>query len=104
MLLDLAQRVAWQFIDNLKAARNFEGGQVLTADGVQSACVNRSITQDQKGYRDLASHGVSLGSDGGFGNARLFHQELLDLAWVNVEAAGDDEIAASAAERVIAFG
>src|SRR5437899_9392400 len=52
---------------------------------------------------DLAASTVRYSYYGGFRNAGLLFQELLDLAGIDVEAAGDDQVALAALQRVVAI-
>src|SRR6185312_5514056 len=54
---------------------------------------------------DLSADAIGRGNYRGFGDFRLFLQEFFDFARINVEAAGDNQVAFAAGERVIAvFG
>jgi hypothetical protein len=59
-------------------------------------------SHDEVGCRDFASRAVRDADDGGFGDARLLLKELLYLARIDVEAAGDDQVALAALERIVA--
>src|ERR1700749_4511608 len=74
-----------------EAARDFERGKLVAAAAFEGFGVEGGVGDDE-GYRDLAAHVVRDADDGGFGDAGLFEQELFDLARIDVEATGDDEI------------
>ena len=59
---------------------------------------------DEIRNRDFAAHAVRRGCDRGFGNALLLFQKFLDLPGINIEAAGNNQIALAAAQRVVAIG
>ena len=59
---------------------------------------------DHIGHGDFAAHAIGRGCHRGFRDAVLLLEELLDLARIDVEAAGDDQVALAAAQGVIAVG
>ena len=79
MLLDFAERVAGQFVDQDERARHFKRGEFLAAHGFEVAQID-GARRDYICYRDFAAHAVGSSGHGGFGDAILLLQELLDLA------------------------
>ena len=86
-----------------ESARHFEGCQFFPAAGGKRFGSDRH-SQHHEGDRHLATKAIGAADHGGFGHLRLFQQKLLDLARIDVEAAGDDEVALAAAKRVVAVG
>src|SRR5579863_281686 len=103
MFLHFPQRVARQLFDNLEPARDLERSQVLAAAGFEGIVVASLLPQNNVGHRNLAASAVGFAHHRCFRYLGLLAQELLDLARVDVEPAGYDQVAAAAAERVVAI-
>src|SRR5436305_14152019 len=99
MFLDLAERRARQRVDADEAPRHLERSQLLAAAAGQLALVE---VADDEGDRQLAAHRVGHADDRGLADLWLLEQELLDLARIDVVAAGDDQVALSPAQRDVA--
>ncbi len=96
VLLHFAERVARQLIHQDEGARHFERCQLLAADGFQVGRIDRA-RHHHVGHGNFATHAIGRRCNRGFGNALLFLQELFDLPGIDVEAAGDDQVALTAA-------
>ena len=59
---------------------------------------------DYISHGNFAAHSIGRGSHRGFGHAVLLLEELLDLSRIDVEAAGDNQVALASAQGVIAVG
>ena len=83
---------------HLKEAKFF------AADGLRERPYHKTTTRNHIGHGDFAAHAIGLGRHRRFGDLRLFHEELFDLARIDVEAARDNQVAAAAAQGVVAVG
>ena len=59
---------------------------------------------DDVGDGNFAADLVRHADDGGFGDFFLLEKKLFDLAGIDIEATGDDQVAAPALERVVLVG
>src|SRR5579862_8541561 len=103
VLLDFSERVARKLLDQNELARDFEGRKFFAAAGFEIGGIERA-GGDDIGDRNFATNTIGRSGDGGLGDTLLLFQKLFDLPGINVEAAGDDEIAFAAAQRVVAIG
>lgn len=101
MLLRLPQRRSGNRFDTHEPPRHFERRQLFAADGFERGGVE---VADDVCHRYFAAHRVGHPADGGFAHTGLFEQELFDLARVDIETAGDDEVTLVAAQCVVAVG
>src|SRR5229473_2550642 len=103
MLLHLSQRIAWKFIHDDELARHFECRQLFAATAFEVRCVD--LPQDNYvGYRNFSTYGVGRCGYSRFRNLFLLLKKLLDLSRINIEAAGDDQVAPASAQRVVTIG
>src|SRR5579864_113665 len=103
MLLDFSEGVAREFVNDDEGAGNLEGCQFCAAAGREFGRIE-GPRGDDVSDGDFTANAIGRRSDGGLGDALLLFEELFDLARIDVEAAGDDEIALTAAQRVVAVG
>ena len=89
MFLHFAQSISRKLIDHHKAPRAFEGCEIFPAASFERIQVAVTARNDI-GCRNLASHPVGLAYDGRLCDFRLFHQELFNLARIDVEPARYD--------------
>src|SRR6202043_2231440 len=98
VLLQLAEGVARQGVEEADLVRDLEGGELTLAVREQGGRLEGGLG-DQVGDRDLAPFGVRAADDGGLADPGEGEERLLDLARVDVEAAGDDQLVAAAEPR-----
>src|ERR1700674_3337588 len=97
VLLQLAEGVARHGVEQAQLARDLEAGELARAEGEQGRRIERRVG-DQVGDRALAPFGVRAADDGGLADAGKGEEGLFDLARIDVEAAGDDQLVAPAEE------
>lgn len=90
MLLHFAQRSPRDRVDSHETPRHFERREILAAEPPQIAGVELS---DDERDRHFAAQLVRDAHDRGFLDALLFDEKLLDLAGIDIESAGDDQVA-----------
>src|SRR5689334_2210648 len=100
MFLNLAQGVARQARHHSNFTWHFEGRQLFAAALLQHGGIHGGF-QDHAGNRNFAAYLVGHADHRGFRDFLLLLQEFLDFARVNVEPAGDDQIALTARKRVV---
>ena len=76
--------------------------QGFHGNGFERRCIAISAARHDVRHGYFAATMIRLAGNRCFRDLGLLHQELFDLARINIEAAGDDEVAAAAAQRVIA--
>src|SRR5262245_55045713 len=103
MLLDLAERRARKRVDAHEGAWNLERRE-LRATGLLELGRAQRVVGDDVGDGDLAAHIVGQTDDRRLADPWILEQQLFDLARIDVEAATDDEITPTTAERVVAVG
>jgi len=86
MLLDFAERVARQLVDNDEGTRDFEGREFFPAPGFQIRRIDVARCHHIRD-RDFAPHAIGRGRHRSLGHAVLLLEELLDLPGIDVEAA-----------------
>ena len=80
--------------------RPLEAGDAVEAERIELAAFGFS---DDVGDHDLAPIRVRPADHRDFAHARMLEQHLLDLAWIDVGAARDDDVLGAVLEREIAF-
>src|SRR5260370_8000527 len=95
VLLQLAEGVARQGVEEAQLVRDLEGGELTLAEGEQGGRIEGGLG-DQVGDRHLAPFGVRTADDGGLADPGEGEEGLFHLARVDVEAAGDDQLVAAA--------
>src|ERR1700676_5100240 len=101
MLLYFSERVARELFDDDEGSRDFERGELFAAAGFQIGRIDGAGGNDI-GHGDFATDTVGRGGGGRLRDAILLLEKLLDLARIDVESTGNDEIAFAAAQRVVA--
>ena len=96
VLLHLPSALRGSASTRTNAARHLEGRELRRAAVAQWRRTSTSVVGDEIGDRHFAAARVGHADDRGFAHARLLEQHLLDLARVDVEAAGDDQVGAAA--------
>lgn len=99
MLLHLPERVPGKLVDQNELARDLERCEFLPATGLEVSGGDGPGGYDVS-HRHFATDAIGRGGDSGFCNAILLFEKFFDLAWIDVKAAGDDEIAFAAAQCV----
>ena len=84
-------------------ARRLEGGEARRTAVAQAVEVDAGFGDDV-GHRHLAAPRVEDADHRGLAHARLFEQHFFDLARIDVEAAGDDQLGGAPAQREAAGG
>src|SRR5207249_9960373 len=97
-----AERRAGKGIEPAKGTGNLERRQLLPAQGFELGRVQRRVGDDVRD-RNFAADFVRCAHHGGFAHPGILEQKLLDLSWIDVESAGDDQIAAASAKGVVAI-
>jgi hypothetical protein len=87
MFLNLAQRVAREFIDDFETAGDLEGRQLFAATGFKSGRIDGAVAGDHVGNRDFTSNRMGFADHGSLGDLRLLGQIFFYLARIDVEAA-----------------
>src|SRR5262245_14899260 len=100
-LEDLAVIVLRQRIDEHIVLRTLEAGDRVEAEAIELA---RGGVAHDIGHDDLAPFAVGSSDDGDLAHPRVPEQHLLDLARIDVGAAGDDDVLGAVLERQIAVG
>jgi hypothetical protein len=101
MFLHFPERGARERVYGDESAWNFERGELRSADGFERY---RFALADNICNRHFAAHAVRHPDHRCLRHTGLLEQELLDLTRVNIESAGNDEVATAALQRVVAVG
>ena len=95
----MALRGSFSIAMNARGA--LERGQGRAAPALQFVRCHGRTRHDVR-HRHLAPQAIRQSHHRRLGDLRLFREELLDLARINIESAGDDHIAAPSHQRVVA--
>src|SRR5665213_1359020 len=103
MLLYLAEGGSRERVHTDERARNLERRQLGSTHRLDGVRIDR-ILGDDIGDWNLAAEIVRHADHGSLQHAGILYQRLFDLARIDVEAAGDDQVAAASAQGVVAVG
>src|SRR5579863_8020973 len=103
MLLNLSHCVARQFFDRDEFPRDLEGSQFGAAADLDLRRIQRQC-RDDIGDRHFAARAIRQAHYSRLGDLWLLLQKLFDLAWIDVEATRNDQIALASGERIVTIG
>src|SRR5664279_3006810 len=90
---DFPDGALWQGVDELDEFRHLVRGKSFLAEGHDLIRGKRLPRFDNnEGLDRLAAVSIRNADRADLQNLGVFHQEFVDLLWVNVVAAGDDQI------------
>src|ERR1043166_2113372 len=101
VLLNLPQRRSRQCFYENEPSRNFEARELIPTHLFELRHLQPVLGDDVRdGY--FPPHRIGEPDHGCFAHLRVLEQQLFDLPRIDVESAGDDEIALPPAQRVVA--
>src|SRR5262252_4500484 len=103
VLLDLSQRGARKFLQGNELSGHLERCQFLAATFFHRGGLKLPAS-DYVSYRHFAPDPVRYADNRRFGHPFLLLKELFNFARIDVEPAGDDQVAAPSEESVVAVG
>ena len=103
VLLDFAGDRTRQVVHDHHVLRNLEISDLITAIAFQVVGLERgAVLEHDPGGDGLAVLGIGKPRDGHFGDGGMVMQELFDLGRIDVLAAADDQLLASADDAEVA--
>src|SRR5947207_5465513 len=90
-LLHFAECGAGKALNSNEGTRDFEGGKVPPATLFQ-VCRIEWLPRYDVSHRHFAPNRIGLTGYCSFRHLFLLHEKIFNLAWIDVEAAGDDQV------------
>jgi len=103
MALNFAKSIARERTDKANAPWSFVCSQILPTVCDEFISRDRLLIRYHRGHRYFAQIGIGLTVHGAFDNCRMLSEDFFDLTGIDVEAATDNQLVATAGDVEVAI-